>query len=94
MILRLPVFLRGLPLFRRLSWQVAAITLILLVSALAAFGALAYTLAARDLEAELGKRLVDAASLGALQLSDGRLPAGMPGPEESRRLQSRLARLA
>lgn len=89
----LAFFLR-LPLFRRLTWQVAAVTLTLLVSALSAFGALAYTLASRDLENELGKRLVNAARLGALQLSDAPLPLSMPGPEEARALRGRLARLA
>jgi signal transduction histidine kinase len=83
-----------LPLFRRLSLQVAATALLLLVSALSAFGGLAYSLAARDLESELGLRLVDAAGLCALGLADGPLPRGVPGPEESARLRARLARLA
>jgi signal transduction histidine kinase len=83
-----------LPPFRRLTWQAAAVTLVLLASALGAFGAMAYTLASRGLERELGRRLVDAARLSALQLSAQPLPAGMPGPEEAKRLRQRLARLA
>lgn len=83
-----------LPLFRRLSLQVAATALLLLLSALAAFGGLAYSLAARDLEQELGRRLVDAAGLCALGLAEGPLPRSVPGPEESARLRARLARLA
>lgn len=87
-------FVLRAPLFRRLSWQVAAVTLVLLLTALGAFGALAYHVASRDLEAELGKRLVNAARLSALQLQSQPLPTSVPGPEEARRLRARLGRLA
>jgi signal transduction histidine kinase len=83
-----------LPLFRRLSWQLAAAALILLAAALLAFGTLAWSLAARDLEAELGRRLVTAAQLCAHQLGGETLPVRVPGPQESRVLGGRLAALA
>ena len=83
-----------LPLFRRLSWQAAALTLLLLVSVLAVFGALAYRLASESLEQELGKRLVNAASLSALHFGSGALPDGLPGPEASRAMRKRLKDLA
>lgn len=83
-----------LPVFRRLRWQVATVTLVMLVAALGAFGALAYSVASRNLEAELGKRLVNAARLSALQLQSQPLPTAVPGPEEARRLRARLGRLA
>lgn len=83
-----------LPLFRRLSWQLATATLGLLATALALFGGLAWTVAARNLEDELGRRLVNAARLGALHLAGRPLPQAVPGPEQSRRLTRELAALA
>lgn len=83
-----------LPLFRRLSWQLAAATLTLLATVLLAFGGLAWSQAAGDLEAELGKRLTNAARLSARQLSREAMPTQVPGPEESRRLTRELAGLA
>jgi signal transduction histidine kinase len=91
---RLGVYILRLPLFRKLSWQLAAAALILLASALAAFGALAWSVAARDLESELGRRLLNAARLSALQLSQRELPRAVPGPEQSRRLTKLLSQLA
>jgi signal transduction histidine kinase len=91
---RLYGLLLRLPLFRRLSWQLAAATLTLLATVLAGFGGLAWSLAARDLEAELGRRLVDAARLSALHLAGQGLPLQVPGPEQSRRLTRQLAGLA
>jgi signal transduction histidine kinase len=92
--MRLGAYILRLPLFRKLSWQLAAAALILLASALAAFGALTWSVAARDLEDELGRRLLNAARLSALHLQQKDLPRSVPGPEESRRLSKLLARLA
>lgn len=91
---RLYRLLLRLPLFRRLSWQIGSATLVLLATALAAFGGLAWSVAARDLEHELGRRLVNAARLSALHLSRQALPSTVPGPESSRRLTQQLAQLA
>jgi signal transduction histidine kinase len=90
----MPLRLLKPSVFRRLSGQAALITLALLVSVLAVFGGLAYSLASRDLEKELGKRLVNAAGLSALQLSGQALPTGLPGPEAARPLRRQLQALA
>jgi signal transduction histidine kinase len=83
-----------LPIFRRLSGQAAVLILLLLVSVLAVFGGLAYRLASQSLEKELGKRLVNAASLAALHFSDQDLPVSMPGPEAAKVLRRKLQEVA
>ena len=83
-----------LSIFRRLSGQAAVLTLLLLVSVLAVFGGLAYRLASINLEQELGKRLVNAASLSALHLASQDLPEAMPGPEAAKAFRKRLHELA
>jgi signal transduction histidine kinase len=83
-----------LPLFRRLSWQLAGLTVALLVSGLAAFGVLAWRAAAEDLEQSLGRRLVTAARLTALHLERQRLPDGVPEGPASERMGAELAALA
>lgn len=86
--------LARLPVFRRLSWQLAALTLLLLVSGLTAFGVLAWRAAADDLEQALGRRLVASARLTALHLEGQRLPQGVPEGPQAQRLGGQLSDLA
>lgn len=83
-----------LPLFRRLSWQLAALALLLLVSGLGAFGVLAWRAAGADLERALGQHLVASVKLVAQDLQRQGLPADVPEGPVADRLGAQLAALA
>lgn len=80
--------------FRKLSVQLALVSLALLATALAVFGALAWLLAASSLEKELGRRLQSVARLSARELGQAEAGALLPGGRATRAVQARAAELA
>ncbi len=80
--------------FRKLSVQLALVSLFLLVVALTIFGALAWLLAAASLEKELGRRLQSVASLSARELGQAEAGALVPGGKAAQLVQARAAELA
>ena len=87
-------FLKGMPLFRRISVQLAMLLVGLVAISVGIFGLFAYQLANSSLEEELGHRLVTVARIGAGQLEEEDLAALVPRGKAYQRLQGLLENLA